>query len=132
MSAALAPAPAVPTAARPVTQARVIRSEATKLRALRSTWSCALIAVILIVGVGALAAGGKPYRVSAANPAVTAVSTSLFGVLLAQLVLGVLGVLVFSGEYGTGSPAPAGITGARPGTARGGRSPRARRPRYRR
>jgi hypothetical protein len=33
---------------------------------------------------------------------VTAVSASLFGVLLAQLVLGVLGVLVFSGEYGTG------------------------------
>jgi ABC-2 type transport system permease protein len=104
MSAALAPAraAAVPTAAQPVTQARVIRSEATKLRGLRSTWSCALVSVILIVGVGALAAGGKPYRVSAANPAVTAVSTSLFGVLLAQLVLGVLGVLVFSGEYGTG------------------------------
>jgi hypothetical protein len=102
MSAALAPAPALPTAAQPVTQARVIRSEWTKLRALRSTWSCALIAVILIVGGGALAAAGTPYRVSAAHPAVTAVSVSLFGVLLAQLVLGVLGVLVFSGEYGTG------------------------------
>jgi ABC-2 type transport system permease protein len=105
MSAALAPAPAaaaVPTVAQPVTQARVIRSEATKLRALRSTWSCALISVILVVGVGALAAGGKPYRVSAAHPAVSAVSVSLYGVLLAQLVLGVLGVLVFSGEYGTG------------------------------
>jgi hypothetical protein len=62
MSAALAPAraAAVPTAAQPVTQARVIRSEATKLRGLRSTWSCALVSVILIVGVGALAAGGKP------------------------------------------------------------------------
>ena len=32
----------------------------------------------------------------------TAVSVSLFGVLLAQLVLGVLGVLACSGEYGTG------------------------------
>ena len=40
--------------------------------------------------------------VSAGHPAVTAVSVSLFGVLLAQLVLGVLGVLAFSGEYGTG------------------------------
>ena len=69
MSAALAPAPrAIPTAAQPVTQVRVIRSEATKLRGLRSTWACALISVILIVGVGALAAGGEPYRVSAANP----------------------------------------------------------------
>ena len=73
MSAALAPAPAIATAAQPVTQARVIRSEWTKLRALRSTWACALFAVILIVGVGALAAGGQPYRVSAAHPAVTAV-----------------------------------------------------------
>ena len=32
----------------------------------------------------------------------TGVSASLLGVLFAQLVLGVLGVLVFSGEYGTG------------------------------
>ena len=85
-----------------VTQVRVIRSEWTKLSALRSTWYCALTMVILLVGVGALAAGGKPYQVSAGNPAATAVSVSLYGVLLAQLVLGVLGVLVFSGEYGTG------------------------------
>jgi ABC-type transport system involved in multi-copper enzyme maturation permease subunit len=101
MTAVLAPAQA-PAVAGPVTQLRVVRSEWTKLRALRSTWYCALIAVVLIVGVGALAAGGKPYRVSAGHPAVTAVSVSLFGVLLAQLVLGVLGVLAFSGEYGTG------------------------------
>jgi ABC-2 type transport system permease protein len=85
-----------------VTQARVVLSEWTKLSALRSTWYCALIAVIVLVGVGALAAGGKPYVVSAGNPAATAVSVSLYGVLLAQLVLGVLGVLAFSGEYGTG------------------------------
>jgi ABC-2 type transport system permease protein len=103
MSAALAPAPVqAPAVAGRVTQGRVVRSEWTKLSTLRSTWYCALIAVILIVGVGALASGGKTYRVSAGHPAVTAVSVSLFGVLLAQLVLGVLGVLVFSGEYGTG------------------------------
>jgi ABC-2 type transport system permease protein len=30
------------------------------------------------------------------------VSISLYGILVAQLVIGVLGVLVFSGEYGTG------------------------------
>jgi len=106
MSAALAPAPAhaglAPAAAGPVTQVRVIRSEWVKLRALRSTWSCMLIAVMLIVGVGAVFAGGKPYRVSAAHPAAAAVSVSLFGILVAQLVIGALGVLVFSGEYGTG------------------------------
>jgi hypothetical protein len=104
MSAGLAPVQAAPmtAVARPVTQARVIRSEWTKLRALRSTWYSALAAVMLIVGVGAGFAAGKPYHVSAAHPAVTAVSLSLFGILIAQLVIGVLGVLVFSSEYGTG------------------------------
>jgi ABC-2 type transport system permease protein len=99
MSAALAPAP---VAAGPVTQVRVVRAEWTKLRALRSTWCCAVITFILVVGVGAVTAGGKPYRVSPAHPAATAVSVSLYGILLAQLVIGVLGVLAFSGEYGTG------------------------------
>ena len=103
MTAMLAPAKTrAPSVAGRVTQARVVRSEWTKLSALRSTWYCALVMVIVLVGVGALAAGGKPYRVSAGHPAVTAVSVSLYGVLLAQLVLGVLGVLAFSGEYGTG------------------------------
>jgi ABC-2 type transport system permease protein len=103
MTAMLAPPETqAPSVAGRVTQARVVRSEWTKLSALRSTWYCALIAVIVLVGVGALAAGGKPYVVSAGNPAATAVSVSLYGVLLAQLVFGVLGVLAFSGEYGTG------------------------------
>ena len=104
MSAGLAPVPAAPiaTVARPVTQVRVVRSEWTKLRALRSTRFSALVAVAAIVGVGAGFAAGKPYRVSAAHPAAVAVSYSLFGILIAQLVLGVLGVLVFSSEYGTG------------------------------
>ena len=103
MSAVLTPArTAPPTAARPVTQARVIRSEWAKLRGLRSTWYSGLVTVTAIVGVGAGFAAGKPYHVSAAHPAVTAVSVSLFGILIAQLVIGVLGVLVFSGEYGTG------------------------------
>ena len=103
MTAMLAPPETqAPAVAGRVTQVRVIWSEWTKLSALRSTWYCALTAVIVLVGVGALAAGGKPYVVSAGNPAATAVSVSLYGVLLAQLVLGVLGVLVFSGEYGTG------------------------------
>ncbi len=91
------------TVAGPVTQARVIRAEWTKLRALRSTWWCALSAVVLIVGLGAAIAGsGAPYRVSAGNSAAAGVSASLLGLLFAQLVLGMVGVLAFSGEYGTG------------------------------
>jgi hypothetical protein len=86
-----------------VTQVRVVRAEWTKLRALRSTWWCALSAVVLIVGLGAAIAGsGTPYKVSAGNSAATGVSASLLGLLFAQLVLGVVGVLAFSGEYGTG------------------------------
>ena len=102
MSAAtMAPAP--PTVAGPVTQARVVRAEWTKLRALRSTRWCGLTAVVLIVGLGAaIAASGAPYHVSAGNSAATGVSAALLGVLFAQLVLGVVGVLAFSGEYGTG------------------------------
>ena len=98
-----APALAPATVAGPVSQARVIRAEWTKLRALRSTWWCGLSAVVLIVGLGAaIAASGAPYHVSAGNSAATGVSAALLGVLFAQLVLGVVGVLAFSGEYGTG------------------------------
>ena len=96
-----APAPA--TVAGPVTQVRVVRSEWTKLRALRSTWWCGLLAVVLIVGLGAAIAGsGAPYKRSAGNSAAGGVTLSLLGVVIAQLVLGVLGVLLFSGEYATG------------------------------
>jgi ABC-2 type transport system permease protein len=102
----LAPAPMAPapvTVAGPVTQARVVRAELTKLRGLRSTWWCALIAVVLIVGLGAIIAGsGTPYRVSPGNTAAAGASGALLGVLFAQLVVGVIGVLTFSGEYGTG------------------------------
>jgi ABC-2 type transport system permease protein len=97
----VAPAPAA--AAGPVTQARVVRAEWTKLRALRSTRWCTLAAAVLIIGVGALVAGsGTPYHVSPGNTAAAGISTALLGVLFAQLVLGVTGVLAFSGEYGTG------------------------------
>ncbi len=99
--APLAPVPA--TVAGPVTQVRVVRAEWTKLRALRSTWWCGLLAVVLIVGLGAAIAGsGTAYHVSAGNSAVKGVSASLLGLLFAQLVIGMVGVLAFSGEYGTG------------------------------
>jgi hypothetical protein len=98
-----APALAPPTVAGRVTQARVVRAEWTKLGALRSTWWCGLSAVVLIVGLGAaIAEGGAPYKVTAANTAAAAISDALLGLLFAQLLLGVIGVLAFSGEYGTG------------------------------
>jgi ABC-2 type transport system permease protein len=102
----IAPVPTVlapATVAGPVTQVRVVRAEWTKLQALRSTRWCALAAVALIVGLGAIIAGsGTPYHVTAGNTAAAGISTALLGVLFAQLILGVVGVLSFSGEYGTG------------------------------
>jgi ABC-2 type transport system permease protein len=99
-----APAPMAPaTVAGPVTQVRVIRAEWTKLQALRSTRWCTLTAAVLIVGLGAAIAGsGTPYKISPGNTAANGVSVALLGVLFAQLVIGVVGVLAFSGEYGTG------------------------------
>ena len=95
------PAPA--TVAGPFTQVRVIRAEWTKLQALRSTRWCALTAAVLIIGLGAAIAGsGTAYHVSPGNTAANGVSVALLGVLFAQLVIGVVGVLSFSGEYGTG------------------------------
>jgi ABC-type transport system involved in multi-copper enzyme maturation permease subunit len=103
MSAVTATRTAPATVAGPVSQVRVVRAEWTKLRALRSTRWCALLAVVLIVGLGAAVAGsGAPYEISAGNTAAGGVSISLVGVLFAQLVVGVLGVLAFSGEYATG------------------------------
>jgi ABC-2 type transport system permease protein len=106
MGPGLAPAPAKPppaTVAGPVTQVRVVRAEWTKLRALRSTRWCVLTAAVLIVGLGtAIAGSGTAYHVSAGNTAANGVSVALLGVLFAQLVVGVIGVLAFSGEYGTG------------------------------
>jgi ABC-2 type transport system permease protein len=95
--------PATATVAGPVTQVRVVRAEWTKLQALRSTRWCALTAAVLIVGLGAAVAGsGTPYKISPGNTAANGVSVALLGVLFAQLVIGVVGVLAFSGEYGTG------------------------------
>jgi hypothetical protein len=62
-----------------------------------------LTEAMVIVGLSAAIAGsGTPYRVSPGNTAAAGVSVALIGVLFAQLVMGVVGVLAFSGEYGTG------------------------------
>ncbi len=98
------PGPA--TIAGPVTQARVVRAEWTKLRELRSTRWSGLSTVVLIIGLGALlAVSGTPYKLGPGNSAAVGVSAALLGIFLAQLVIGVVGVLSFSGEYGTGIPA---------------------------
>jgi ABC-type transport system involved in multi-copper enzyme maturation permease subunit len=89
-----------------VTQPRVLLSEWTKFRSLRSTVWTLLTAVVLSIGIGALfsAVSASQYHTfSAADRAsFNPVSTSLDGMLFAQLAIGVLGVLLISGEYSTG------------------------------
>jgi hypothetical protein len=89
-----------------VTQARVVRSEWTKLRSLPSTIWSLLAALALIVGFGALYCVLRVTRPPAGPEAVAAfdpTAVSLTGVQLAQLAVGVLGVLLVAGEYATGT-----------------------------
>lgn len=89
----------------------VLRSEWIKLRTLRSTvWLYAGVVAIslgmalLLTMTTANGVEGAPdtVGVSSAAQAGLLVQSSTFGVFLAQLVVAVLGVLVISGEYGTG------------------------------
>jgi len=85
-----------------VTQARVLLSEWTKFRSLRSSVSTLLIAVVLMIGLGAMFAAITASQTTGFEPGVTAISTSLTGTFFAQLAVGVLGVLLITREYSTG------------------------------
>jgi ABC-2 type transport system permease protein len=109
MTARIGPtAPALPThpADQRVTQARVARSEWSKLRSLPSTAWSLLTAVALIVGLGAaysLLRVSRPPRQPADLSSFDPTAISLTGIHLAQLAVGVLGVLLITGEYATGT-----------------------------
>jgi len=85
-----------------VTQVRVLLSEWTKFRSLRSTVSTLLIAVVVMIGLGAMFAAITASQTTGFEPGVTAISTSLTGTFFAQLAVGVLGVLLITREYSTG------------------------------
>lgn len=89
-----------------VTQARVLLGEWTKFRTLRSTYITVFVAVVLGVGVAAISAAVTanhwPHADLRDRLTFNAVATSLNGIYLAQLALGVLGVLLVTGEYSTG------------------------------
>jgi ABC-2 type transport system permease protein len=89
-----------------LTQARVARSEWTKLFSLRSTRWSLLATVVLTIGLPALFAAVTASHWSTMNPAERAdrhpLEIALAGVNLSQLAIAVLGVLVITGEYSTG------------------------------
>jgi ABC-2 type transport system permease protein len=91
---------------RRVTQARVVRSEWTKMRSLPSTAWSLLATVVLIVGFGAvycMVRVTRPPKDPAAAAAFDPTGVSLGGVQLASIAVGVLGVLLITGEYATGT-----------------------------
>lgn len=89
-----------------VTQTRVLLSEWTKLRSLRSTVYSLLLALVIIIGLAVLipsvTVAHWPPRDPGEAAAFDATSRTLAGGFLAQLAIGVLGVLLITGEYATG------------------------------
>ncbi|GKQ39184.1 ABC transporter permease [Streptomyces sp. A012304] len=104
--------PEAPQQARPryqVTGLRVLRSEWAKLWTLRSTWITLAVGLVLLISFGVIAAaqygsgsglddGGPGGDLSNAD----ALGLSLFGISVAQMAFGILGVMVTAGEYSTG------------------------------
>ncbi|MBU2670765.1 ABC transporter permease [Actinoplanes bogorensis] len=77
------------------------RMEWIKLRSVRSTWWLAIASVVAMAATGV--GVGLGYR--SHTPVATAAqifNNSLSGAILAQLLLGAIGVLVVTSEYGTG------------------------------
>jgi len=85
-----------------VTMIRVLRSEWTKVRSVRSTWWMIAITVALTVCVGVVlsaVAAGRPHP--SLDPETFAARAEI-GNLLGQLTIGVLAVLLMTSEYESG------------------------------
>jgi len=96
-----------------VTFPRVVLSEWYKFASLRSSWITLATAVAVVIGLGALAAGVAAGDVQPQRPGggvgggrgfagLDPTSLTLTGASLAQIILGILGVLLVSGEYSSG------------------------------
>jgi ABC-2 type transport system permease protein len=89
-----------------VTPIRVVLSEWIKLRTLRSTLFSLLAAIAFVIGfsilVPAVIAAHWPPRDPRDVASFDPVGVSLVGGFFAQLAIGVLGVLLITGEYATG------------------------------
>ena len=89
-----------------VTQAHVVRSEWIKLWTLRSTRWSLLAAVVAMTGLGILVSLVQMNRWNQMGAfdrlRFDSINTGVSGYHLAQLAIGVLGVMVISGEYSTG------------------------------
>lgn len=89
-----------------VTFAHALRAEWIKLRSLRSTWLTLLCLFVVGIGISLLAtsAVGAQYADSTAaeKAAWDPTESSLTSYIVAQLIIGVVGILVVTSEYATG------------------------------
>ena len=85
----------------------LVRSEWTKIRTVRSTMWTIGVTIVLGIGIGALVCALTRSHWSSQNigqrVSFDAPATSLIGLLFAQFAIGILGVLVISAEYSTGT-----------------------------
>jgi len=85
----------------------VLASEWTKLKSVRSTVWTLVVTAIVGIGLGAIVTSAQASRWSSRSFAEQAsfdpTRSSLAGLLFAQLAIGVLGVLIVSAEYSTGT-----------------------------
>jgi ABC-2 type transport system permease protein len=83
---------------------RLVRSEWIKLRSIRSTIWCLAILVVVTIAMAVLIGNaldvGTPVGQDSANGTLVTINTA--SVSLTALVVAVLGVLIITGEYGTG------------------------------
>ena len=97
-------APARPVHA--ITISRILKAEWTKLRTLPSTWRTAAFALVFSIAAGAVLvisqADQWAIMTAAQHRTFDATSCSLFGVMIAAVLLGALAVRSVSAEYATG------------------------------
>lgn len=103
--------PADPTLG--VTFSRVLKSEWIKMRSVRSIVITLLASAVVVIGIGAVAASVKAGNITPAGGGGRAnggqglgtdsTGISLAGVQLAQLIVAIVGVLLVTSEYSTGS-----------------------------
>ena len=78
----------------------VLRMEWRKLRTVRSTWFILVIFAAAMVGFAALVGATSPRH---PDPSFDPVENLFAGLALGQLAVGILGVLLLSSEFGSGS-----------------------------
>ena len=85
-----------------VTFQRVIRSEWVKFRSLRSNWLTLIAMAVIILGIGAIASATFAAESGDNDAFSNPVTVGLSGALLAQIVIGIVGVLAIASEFANG------------------------------